>query len=1302
VFRKSVLITLLITLIALFAALPCLADEPLLKNSGFEESSVSIPRYWSQSLWTSGADVSLLAIDTTHSHTGEASLSIENLKPNDAQWQQSVTVKPGTLYHLSGWIQADQVGQSAKGANLSVMGVLETSNDVFATEGKWVQVDLYGMTGDTQTEIVVAARIGGYGSLNTGKAYFDDLSLIEAASAPAGMHVISFDPQASAPAQAAEPGSSDSSISIFPIILLTLAFTLLFLFARLKLMKKEPLLPLSNNQKAWLTGAFIASFVFRLFLAIADHGHPIDMGTFSAWAMRTVQVGLDHFYDGDVFADYPPGYIYVLYAIGLTEKLLGIDPSGGGMRLLVKLPAIIADMASAYLIFRFGRKTAGTNTAMALALLFLFNPAVWVDSAAWGQVDSIYALLLIASLLELSRGKWNRSAVLYAVTVLIKPQALIVAPVVLLALIYKCGWKHTGRALLSAAAAFIVLLLPFSTHKDPLWIVDLYKTTLASYPYATLNAFNLFALIGGNWAPVQENPWIFSYQTWGTVLMAAALAWTVWLYAQDWRFGRTRQANSGQQPPNEKLNSNTVESVGHIFLLACLLLTAVFILGPKMHERYMYPSMILSLFAFLKLRDIRLLYIFFGISLTQYWNIGYVLAFARKSVYQIPKWDAILLFSSFINVILLGYLAYTAYDLLIRRRLHPIETIQNDQTRNKAESVGKSRREYAAVLEETPVAAVKSSRFGRKEWLLLGGLTLVYAIIALYHLGSLSAPQSYWQPANAGDSFTVEFSSAQQLERMNSYGGVGESKFRVEFSTEGTNWSQPITVNQNYATDFTWIVTKLNVTAKYARVTTENAGLMLNELVFYASGSDQPVSIKSVTGDGVGHETAQNPEHAIDEQNIAVYTPSFMNGTYFDEIYHARTAYEHLHGITPYETTHPPLGKLLISVGILLFGMDPFGWRIIGTLFGIAMIPIIYLFARRLFGKMEYAFAAAFLMAFDFMHFTQTRIATIDVYGVFFIILMFYFMYRYYMLNFYRVPFKETLVPLFWSGLFFGIGAASKWIVIYGGAGLALLFFLTLLERYREYDTAKQRLGTVGHGSKQKQIAVTDSYRKIVEQFPLLSLKTIAWCTLFFVIIPAVIYTLSFLPALTAHGDTFSFKRLIQYQISMFDYQSQLKATHPFSSNWYQWPFITKPLWYYAGQFLPDGLTSTIVAMGNPAIWWVGIVAVFTAIFIAYKRKDRGMFVVLVAFFSQYIPWILVKRLTFIYHFFAMVPFLILCLVYVIKYGIEHRNWNIRYVYAYFAVVLLLFILFYPALSGMEVSREYVDKVLLWFSAWHF
>ena len=224
---------------------------------------------------------------------------------------------------------------------------------------------------------------------------------------------------------------------------------------------------------------------------------------------------------------------------------------------------------------------------------------------------------------------------------------------------------------------------------------------------------------------------------------------------------------------------------------------------------------------------------------------------------------------------------------------------------------------------------------------------------------------------------------------------------------------------------------------------------------------------------------------------------------YFDEIYHGRTAYEFLHGLTSYENTHPPLGKILIALGVSIFGMNPFGWRIIGTLLGIVMVPLVYLFARQLTGDRLLASLACVLFAFDFMHFTQTRIATIDVYITFFVILMYYFMYQYSRISFYDRSLKQTFLPLGACGICMGLGIACKWTGMYAGCGLALIFFSVLYRRYREYVYAST--DPSGH---------TDgiSHRHILEQFGPCAKRTIVFCLVFFVAVPGLIYLLSYLP----------------------------------------------------------------------------------------------------------------------------------------------------------------------------------------------
>ena len=133
-----------------------------------------------------------------------------------------------------------------------------------------------------------------------------------------------------------------------------------------------------------------------------------------------------------------------------------------------------------------------------------------------------------------------------------------------------------------------------------------------------------------------------------------------------------------------------------------------------------------------------------------------------------------------------------------------------------------------------------------------------------------------------------------------------------------------------------------------------------------------------------------------DERKTVPNRESYYNSTYFDEIYHARTAYEFINSEHVYEWTHPPLGKVFIAMGIKMFGMNPFGWRITGTVFGILMLFFIYIFVKKMTNQTWLSAISTLVFAFDFMHFTQTRIATIDVYVTFFIILMYLFMYIYY------------------------------------------------------------------------------------------------------------------------------------------------------------------------------------------------------------------------------------------------------------------------------------------------------------------
>lgn len=1284
--------------------------DNLLQNPGFEQKS----EQWTADSWISGQEGSRFMAEQGEARSGSGYLILENRVANDAKWVQKVKVEAEAYYRFSAWLKAEGADPELTGANVSVLGTTATSEHYHETNGEWTYVELIGKTGREQTEMKVALRLGGYGSLNQGKAYFDDASLVKLEQAPENTAVVSFEPEQTGSA-AADPDSASSRVSLVPPLVFSLLFFILFTVIYLAwINKEEARLPNrhSSGQKEWFGLALAAAFLLRLWIAHTIHGHPGDMATFAAWAGEAAASGIGGFYSNAGFADYPPGYIYVLYLLGKVQQWFDLGASSAAFGVVLKMPSLLADLAAAILVYYLGKRRISAKAAFGLGLLYLFNPAVIVNSAAWGQVDSFFALFLAAGVVLLTEKRVTGSCILFAVALLIKPQTLIFAPVLILALIASRSWKKAGVGLAAGAAVFVAGIVPFALYQRWDWIIRLYMETLQSYPYATLNAFNFFALTGANWKSQEALLLGLSYKTWGWLFIVAVTLFTAWL------FFRRKKGTSADY-----------------YLLALVLIATVFVMGVKMHERYLFPGLLFALLSFISTRDRRLLQLFIAFSITFFINVSYVLQHGLEHLYAVGRQDGLLLLTSAANVVLWGYLIWTAWDLFINGRVKkltdpPVKPsgIQLEKDRGAIQPAGSPSSDgnvpHAAssstlVKGGIPLPAedeggASKQPFGRKDWLWMTLLTILYAAVALYQLGSFQAPETAWKPGSYGESLTIDLGEVYEIERTNGFSGIGDGSFSLEYAVAPDQWNHKQTIDLDYAKVFKWTSLPVQDEARYIRLTVNRSGFELKELAFFAKDNPQPLPVFSISAaDGASEEGAAA---LFDEQDAAVYHPSFMHSTYFDEIYHARAAYEHLEGIKPYENTHPPLGKELIAVGVYLFGMNPFGWRIVGTLFGIAMIPLMYLFARRMLGKPVYGVIAALLMAFDFMHFAQTRIATIDVYGVFFIMLMYYFMYRYYTMNFYRDRLSRTLVPLFWSGLFFGIGAASKWIVIYGGLGLAFLFFLSLYERYKEYDAAKKALqnaplpskhnpylgGEQQKPNKDDQADGDSLNRLIISRFPRYALASTAWCGLFFVIIPLAVYGLSFLPIMLSPGQEVSWAKLIQYQLDMFSYHSGLVATHSFSSPWWEWPFMVRPIWFYSGQaLLPDDQVSSIVSMGNPAIWWLGTLAVLVTAVWLFKGRSKGMLVVVVAFCSQYIPWMLVPRLTFIYHYFAMVPFVILCLTYWFKRGMEAEP-RLKYpVYGYVGICAALFAWFYPILSGQPISKAYAS-LLKWFQSWYF
>lgn len=1103
-------------------------------------------------------------------------------------------------------------------------------------------------------------------------------------------------------------------------------------------MKEEAEASLKKNFNAMcIIGVLAAGFIAHVIGALCYYGFESDMGCFSSWSQRVFAEGLRNFYADGQFHDYPPGYVYVMYVLGAIKKLFMLDSNGNAWVLTLKLPAIIADMIVGYFVYKFAKRKFGDGLSSAFAALIVLNPTTILNSSLWGQVDSILALFCLLAVYYAAEKKMILSFAWFAAGVLVKPQALFFTPVLIFSVIEEV-WLSGGfkkdklikyvLSGLGAVVAMFILFMPFgaSPMSGIKTVLSQYVETMKQYPSLSLNAFNVYSAVGQNWGGLTGISKLLGY---GVIVLVVAYSGYVFFKSK---------------------------SPAKHYMTALILVFGVFMLAVKMHERYAFPGIFMLVMALVAVPNTKSFAAFGLYSLSQFINIAWVLFFydAKIETCRSP----FVITASLINVILLvAMVCYVQKDFTNYKESVVNVSIAKNVGAKQNVTSGTAQKKTIGKKDFEFEVSEKFEKITRWDVIAIAVIGIVYSVIALYNLGNMFAPQNGVDIKQT--EISIDLGSEKEIAKTEFFLGPRElnSSRSLDFEYLDSNKESVYTDSLTSGSVFYWTSCDVNKSARYIRITTN-------------STDDEPLEIKELcflddNGEKIEPVKADGCEALFDEQDMFVEGKSFMAETYFDEIYHARTAYEFIHHLSVYEWTHPPLGKVLMGIGILIFGMVPFGWRIVGTVVGILMIPVIYIFAKRMLKYRWLSIITCVLFTFDFMHFAQTRLATIDVYVTFFIMLMYYFMYKYYKITFYDTSLKKTLIPLGLSGFFFGCAVASKWTGLYAGAGLAIIFFYAMYKRYNEYRHALW--SPKGETNGLKHSDVIESFRKNL-------IITLAFCVVMFIVIPAVIYTCSYIPYMktpSGHG----LKTIFENMNSMYTYHSKtvVDSTHPYSSHWYEWPIMYRPIWYFSNT-LDNGLKQGISAFGNPLVWWLGIgaLAYMAALTIVIPLKKRnyyfvnkyvylGVYAIIFAFFCvtayfaganneklqrlficvlmysvvfvgifalvltcdeyikqtsnsialflligymlEIIPWMWVVRTTYIYHYFPAVPFTVLMLGYSIKTFYENSGGkcavrNGAIVYA--GLVVMMFIMFYPVLSGHPCSYDYAKEWLKWFDSW--
>jgi len=423
---------------------------------------------------------------------------------------------------------------------------------------------------------------------------------------------------------------------------------------------------------------------------------------------------------------------------------------------------------------------------------------------------------------------------------------------------------------------------------------------------------------------------------------------------------------------------------------------------------------------------------------------------------------------------------------------------------------------------------------------------------------------------------------------------------------------------------------------------------------------------------------ARSPLHlalliGIVAELIFVFRIGVPTKPFFDETHYVPAARALLALDIPRNTEHPLVAKELIAAGIALFGDDPWGWRLIPSLFGAATVMGVFALLMLMVRNTRAAVLGSVLVVLNQMLFIQARIAMLDVFlGAFIVWAMVVFLWA---AN--GTP-KQVLWRWVLGSVLLGLAVGVKWAAIpyVAMAGLAFIFL-----RIRDTRRAKKKLFTALSSKNQPHWAGLGTVQGL----------------LLMAVVSIPVYLATFAPAFFYQVNPLTLSNLIPFQFDMYAQQTQVLSPHTYQSEWYQWPLISRPIWYF---YEPDPIQHAgVLLVGNPLIMWGGVLAVVLCLIAWIDTKAiRPGAVALMWIASVAIYIVIPKSLGFYYYYYLSSIFLCLALPMSFDLLDPQRKMGLGEWFA--AASFLLFLYFYPIIAAVPLSDPQDFHKWMWFSTW--
>lgn len=396
---------------------------------------------------------------------------------------------------------------------------------------------------------------------------------------------------------------------------------------------------------------------------------------------------------------------------------------------------------------------------------------------------------------------------------------------------------------------------------------------------------------------------------------------------------------------------------------------------------------------------------------------------------------------------------------------------------------------------------------------------------------------------------------------------------------------------------------------------------------------------------------------------------------------------------------HPPIGKWVIYLGMMLFGADnSFGWRFSVALLGTLAIPLVIACARLLTGSQVYAVAAGLLLAIEGQSIVLSRTAILDGILAFFVLLGFWFLVldqKSWLAKLRSA--SGSALPLgyrpylFASGVALGLATGTKW------SGLYFIAFFGLFVAVSEFGFRKALGGKPGG-------AILQGVFSFLSLVPIaIAVYVIGWS--------GWIFGTNGWGRNPQQGWV---KPLWEYHLNALNFHTGLTSEHSYEAGAFSWLINLRPTAFYFERYetatavcpLPQNCTIAVTELAHPFIWLLGLISIIAVIWIWIAKKNHYAGLISIAFLAGWLPWAFFpERTTFQFYSTVFAPYFVLAIVFLLHRARRKsiRMNNLEQVEKFqlrlLAIAIVIFIFFASLWLGIPTTDWYW-QIQMWLPSW--